>query len=81
MTRHIGLTQARGQFGDADQAHMHPAGDNALAYKEPADGDVCEAGDPRLVTLKALQQQQGFKGVLDVDQYAEALMNELGVTE
>ena len=34
-----------------------------------------------MITLKALQHQQDFEGVLDVDQYAEALLNELGVTE
>ena len=37
--------------------------------------------DPRTATIKALQQQQDYKGVLDIDQYAQALMNELGVTE
>ena len=39
MPRSIGLKQARGQVDvvDTDQAHMHPAGDNA-----PADGDAYE---------------------------------------
>jgi len=33
------------------------------------------------VTLKSLQQQDSYTGALDIDRYAEALMNELGVTE
>ena len=84
--RNIGLTQARGQVvGDeTDQAHMHPAGDQAgdnAPASDPADGDACDVEDSRLFTLKALQQQQDFRGVLDIDQYADALMNELGVSE
>ena len=33
------------------------------------------------VSLKALKQQDDYKGVLDIDQYAEALLDELGVEE
>ena len=52
-------------YWNCTQAYAVPKADNSL----------------RLVTLKALQQQHDFKGVLDVDQNADALLNELGVTE
>ena len=35
----------------------------------------------RSVSLKALQQQDNYYGVLDIDQYADALLEELGVVE
>ena len=47
---------------------------------EDNDGTALHASE-KPVSLKALQTQQDYSGVHDIDQYAEALMRELGVTE
>ena len=47
---------------------------------EPFYGETISS-EERSVSLKALQQRDSYRGVLAIDQYAETLMNELGVVE
>ena len=47
---------------------------------EDNDGTVLHSSEKQ-VSLRSLMQREGFKGVLEVDEYAAALMEELGVKE
>ena len=93
LDRQIGAMRPRGQDAsdtivDFAEQRMHPMGGNAPVDgnaskldEVPDSGDTVEDVDPRMCTLKALQRQQDYAGVSDIDKYADALMKELGVTE